>query len=87
MKKKKNANSNILKSCYLICFVLVGVIIYLFAILTCSINNFQLDNKKGIKVQCMKRGGSTKDCFNWIENDEIYHEEKVIVPFRTPISH
>ena len=77
--KKKNANSNILKSCYLICFVLVGVIIYLFAILTCYINNFQLDNEKGIKVKCMKQVDGTKDCFNWIENDEIYCEEKELL--------
>ena len=47
----------------------------LFAILTCYINNFQLDNEKGIKVKCMKRVDGTKDCFNWNKNDEIYYEE------------
>ena len=77
-QKNKNPNS-ILKSCYSICFVLVGVIKYLFAILTCYINNFQLDNEKGIKVKCVKQVDSTKDRFNWIENDEIYYEEEEIL--------
>ena len=83
-KKKKNAISNILKSCYSIFFVLVGVIKNLFAILTCYINNFQLDNEKGIKVKCMKRVDGTKDCFNWNKNDEIYYEEDLFCHVELP---
>ena len=51
-------------------------------IFICDINllyNFLLDSEKGIKVKCMKRVDSTKDCFNWIENDEIYYEEEEIL--------
>ena len=73
LPSKNPANSNFLKSCYSICFVLVGVIKYLFAILTCYITNFYLDNEK--EVKCMKRVDNTKDCFNLIENDEICYEE------------
>ena len=40
LSSKNPTNSNVLKSCYSICFVLVGVMKYLFAILTCYINNF-----------------------------------------------
>ena len=76
LSSKNPANSNVLKSCYSICFVLVGVMKYLFAILTCYINNFQLDNEKGIKVKCMMQVNNTKDCFNLIENGEICYEEQ-----------
>ena len=73
---EKPANSTFLKSCHSICFVLVGVIKYLFTTLTCYINNFQLDNEKGIKVKYMKQVDGTKDDFNSIENDEICYEEQ-----------
>ena len=76
LSSKNPTNSNVLKSCYSICFVLVDVMKYLFAILTCYINNFQLDNEKGIKVKCMMRVKDTKDCFNLIENGEICYEEQ-----------
>ena len=76
LSSKNPTNSNVLKSCYSICFVLVGVMKYLFAILTCYINNFQLDNEKGIKVKCMMQVNNTKDCFNLIENGEICYEEQ-----------
>ena len=38
-----------------------------------------MDNKKGIKVKCMKRVDDTKDCFNLIENDEICYEEQELL--------
>ena len=38
-----------------------------------------MDNEKGIKVRCMKWVDSTKDCFNWIENSEIYYEEEELL--------
>ena len=38
-----------------------------------------MDNEKGIKVKFMKRVGNTKDCFNLIENDEIYFEEQELL--------
>ena len=79
LPSKNPANSNFLKSCYSICFVLVGVIKHLFAILTCYITNFYLDNEKGIKVKCMKWVGNTKDCFNLNENDEICSKEQELL--------
>ena len=71
LPSKNPTNSNFLKSCYLICFALVGMIKYLFAVLTCYITNFYLDNEKGIKVKSMKQVDDT----NLIDNDEICHEE------------
>ena len=75
LPSKKPTNSNFLKSCYLICFALVGMIKYLFAVLTCYITNFYLDNEKGIKVKSMKQVDDT----NLIDNDEICHEEQELL--------
>ena len=79
LPSKNPAYSNFLRSCDSICFVLVGVIKYLFAILNCYITNFYLDNEKGIKVKCMKRVHNTKDCFNLTENDEICSKEQELL--------
>ena len=38
-----------------------------------------MDNERGIKVNCMKRVNGTNDRFNWVENDEIYYEEKELL--------